>query len=250
MTWRLCASTILLVLALAAPASADEPVVPAGYALHRSLPLDKAASGIDGALQIVEDSRIGPALRAEMWLQTNDTDLILAAKDPLRASLARKPLLPAHLRLADGAGQILADEPFDVPLADIEAQVLHDGAPTFLVSADHSVGMGSYAGLETTLVEVVKGKLVPVALPGRTALTRSLKNDWKIVADPTPGSRDKIIQVVACRPNYANPTWAATGEFVVDLTSYRFADGAWHDKSQSFVGYWESDEDWPDDRFP
>ena len=251
--YRLLAS--LLVLALSPPARADEAALPPGYALHRSLPLDKAANGTDGALQILEDSRITPALRGLMWQQTNDTDLILAARDPLRAAFAKKPLQPAHLRFVDGAGKVLADQPFDVPLADIEVQPLHDGAPTFLVSTDHSVGMGSYAGLETTLAEIDQGKLVPVALPGRPALVRSLKNGWKIVDDKVPGAAPaagvhKAIQVVACHPNYAKPDWAVTGEFVVDLTTYRYAAGAWHDTVRSLVGYWESDEDWPDDQFP
>lgn len=245
----------LLALA-AAPAWANDAAVPAGYAVHRSLPLDKAVNGTDGALQILEDGRITPALRGEMWRQTNDTDLILGAKDPLRAALAKQPLQPAHLRFVDGAGQVLADQPFDVPLADIDAEPLHDGGPTYLVSADHSIGMGSYAGLETTLIEIDKGKLVPVALPGRKALGRSLKNDWKIVDDKAPGAAaptagiHKAIQVVACHPNYAKPDWAATGEFVVDLTTYRYAAGAWHDTTVSLVGYWESDQDWPDDQFP
>jgi hypothetical protein len=244
-------SAVALFLVLAPAAFAAEPAVPAGYAVHRSLSLDPAANGIDGTLQILEDARITPALRQDMWRQTTDTDLILAANDPLRRALAKTPLQPAHLRLVDGTGKVVADQAFDVPLADIDRQQLHEGAPTFLVTADHSVGLGSYAGLETVLMAVDHGQLVPEPLPGRKALASSLKNAWKITDDKTPGAGSaKAIQVVACHPNYANKDWAATNEFVVELTTYRYAGGAWHGTTASLKGYWESDGDWPDDQFP
>jgi hypothetical protein len=247
-----------LLAALPIPAAlADEPAAPAGYAVHRSLPLDAATNGVAGALQILEDARITPALRQDMWQQTDDTDLVLAPKDPLRATFAKAPLQPAHLRLVDASGKIVTDQAFEVPLAEIERRQLHDGPPTFLVSSDHSVGTGSYAGLKTRLMMVDHGQLVPETLPGRQFLTSSLKNAWKIVDDQPPGagsakagsaqpSPAKAIQVVACHPNFANPAWAAANEFVVDLTTYRFADGAWHGTTASLKGYWESDGDWPD----
>jgi hypothetical protein len=235
-----------LLALLAVPAWAGAPAMPAGYAIHKSLALDQATNGIDGSLQILEDSRITPALRADMWQQTTDLDLVLGQGDPLRKVLAKTPLRGAHLRLIDAAGKIVADQAFDVPLADVDRQQLHQGAPTFLVSADHSLGIGSYAGLETSLMAVDHGQLQPEALPGRKALGSSLKNGWKIVDDATPGAPAKAIQTVACHPNWANPAWADSGEFVVDLTTYRFAAGAWHDTTKTAVGFWESDQDWPD----
>ena len=238
----------VLALLLTQAAAASEPAVPDGYAVHQSLALDQAANGMTGALQILEDSRIGPALRAEMWRQTTDTDLILDEKNPLRATFAKAPPRPAHLRLVDGSGKVVADQPFDVPLADIDRQQLHDGTPTFLVSADHSLGTGADAGLETRFMAVDHGELVPEDLPGQPFLRTSLKNAWKIVDDTTPGS--KAIQVVACHPNLAKSEEAATGGTVVDLTTYRYAQGAWHDTTVSLVGYWESSEDWPDGQFP
>jgi hypothetical protein len=245
--WALC------LLVLAAPAWADEPAVPAGYAIHKTLPVDQATNGIDGALQVLEDSRITPALRADMWQQTTDLDLVLAEGDPLRKSIAKEPLKGAHIRLVDAAGKVVADQAFDVPLGDIDRQQLHAGPPTFLVSSDHSLGIGSYAGLETSLMDVDHGQLVAEALPGRKALASSLKNAWRIVDDPIPGADGKpvaakVIQVVACHPNWANPAWAEQQEFVVDLTTYRYVDG-WQAKTNSPVGFWESDQDWPED-FP
>ncbi|HLZ67084.1 MAG TPA: hypothetical protein VKQ29_12700 [Aliidongia sp.] len=238
-------------IALPGLARADEPAVPAGYAIHASLPLDPAANGIDGALQILEDGRIGPQLRAGMWQQTTDPDLVLAEHDPLRAALAKAPLKSAHLRLVDSGGRQLADQALDVPLAEIDRQQLHEGAPTFLVTADHSLGIGSAGGLETRLMAVEHGQLAPEPLPGRDGLVSALRQAWKLVDDPTPGAdgkpgTGKAIEVVACHPNYANPNWSATGEFTVDLVTYRFADGTWHDAVHSAVGYWESEQDWPD----
>jgi len=140
-----------------------------------------------------------------------------------------------------------------VPLADIDRQQLHDGPATFLVSADHSLGIGSYAGLETTLMDVDHGQLTTEELPGRKALGSSLKNAWRIVDDPSPGPDGKpvaakVIQVVACHPNWANPAWVDSQEFVVELTTYRWAAG-WQAKTNSPIGFWESDQDWPED-FP
>lgn len=245
---------LALALALAAPARADEPAVPDGYAIHRSLPLDPVANGIAGSLQILEDSRITPALRADLWQQTTDPDLVLAEGDPLRKILAKAPLKNAHLHLTDAAGAVIADRSFDVPLADIDRRQLHDGAPTFLVSSDHSLGSGSYAGLETSLMAVDHGQLAPEDLPGRAVLVSSLKNAWRIVDDTTPGpdgkpGTGKAIQAIACHPNWANPAWADQQEFVVDLTTYRYAAG-WHGTTNSPVGFWESDQTWPDDQFP
>ena len=239
-------AALCLLALLAVPAWADAPAPPAGYAVHQSLALDQAANGIDGALQILEDNRITPALRSDMWQQTTDLDLVLAADDPLRKALSKTPLRDAHLRLIDAAGKVTADQAFDVPLAEIDRQLLHEGAPTFLVSADHSLGIGSYAGLETSLMAVDHGELRPEELPGRKALGSALKNAWRVVDDATPGTTGKAIQVIACHPNWANPAWAEHQEFVVDQTTYRFAAGAWHDTTKTAVGFWESDQDWPD----
>jgi len=245
--WALC------LLMLATPAWADEPAVPEGYTLHKSIAVDQATNGIDGSLQVLEDSRITPELRADMWQETTDLDLVLAEGDPLRKALAKDPLKGAHLRLVDAAGKVIVDQGFGVPLADIDRQQLHDGPATFLVSADHSLGIGSYAGLETLLMDVDHGQLTAEELPGRKALVSSLKNAWRIMDDPTPGPDGKpvtakVIQVVACHPNWANPAWADKQEFVVELTTYRWAAG-WHGTTNSPVGFWESDQDWPED-FP
>ncbi len=237
----------LLLLLVAAPAWAE---VPAGFAIHQSLALDPATFGIDGALQMLEDSRIAPALRADMWQETTDPDLVLSEDDPLRKALVKTPLRSAHLRLIDAAGKLIADRALGVPLGDIDRQQLHDGAPSFLVSADRSLGAGSYAGLETVLMTVEHGQLLPEALPGGKALGRSLKNGWRIIDDTTPGAEGqpgtgKLIQAVACHPNWDNPAWAETEEFVVDLTTYSYAAG-WHATTKTLVGYWESDQDWPE----
>ncbi|WP_189045632.1 hypothetical protein [Aliidongia dinghuensis] len=240
----------LLAIVPAASAHAAEARVPVGYAMHQSLPLDRATNGVDGALQILEDARLTPALRRNMWGQTADTDLVLAEKNPLRKSFAKMPLKPAHLRLVDNAGKVVEDQAFEVPLAELDRQQLHDGPATVLLTTDHSIGTGSYAGLETSLWAVVQGELMPEPLPGRKVLVGSLKNAWKIVEEKTPqGAAAKAVQVVACHPNFANPNWAATEEFVVELTTYRFAGGAWQAATNSLTGYWENDGAWPDD-FP
>jgi hypothetical protein len=98
------------------------------------------------------------------------------------------------------------------------------------------------------------GQLQPEALPGGKALARSLKNGWRIVDDPTPGpdgkpGTGKIIQAVACHPNWDNPAWAESQEFAVDLSTYSFVGGAWTSTTRTTIGFWESDQDWPDN-FP
>jgi hypothetical protein len=122
-------AALCLLALLSVPARAAGPALPAGYAIHQSLALDPAANGIDGALQILEDSRITPALRADMWQETTDLDLVLSEDDPLRKALKKTPLRGAHLRLVDAAGKMIADRAFTVPLAALDRQQLHDGGP-------------------------------------------------------------------------------------------------------------------------
>jgi hypothetical protein len=73
---------------------------------------------------------------------------------------------PAYLRLVDGAGHVLNDEPLEVPLAAIKVAHLYgDRFPTYLVTADYSTGLGSYNGPATTFVEIRNGRFDYIRLP-------------------------------------------------------------------------------------
>jgi len=227
-----------------------------GYSVYQSIALDPQESGTSGFLQILQDERVTPKYR-EAWGVTNEPQMALAENDPLLKSIKLSPLRNGRVQLTSADGHVLADEPIDVPLGKIETEFLYGTKfPTYLVSIDEGIGMGSYAGPATMLAEVRDGKLQFVHLADkkegqsdRIWLGRSLKNGWQIV-----GASDgvgKEIEQINCHPNFANPKWADTGEFVVTYSTYRFVGDQWHRVSREEIGFWENEGDWPNrSQFP
>ena len=63
------------------------------YLVHQSIALSKAKNGFDGALLLVEDARITPALRERMWDVDSDPLRFLAPDSSLWAGFkAKAPL--------------------------------------------------------------------------------------------------------------------------------------------------------------
>ncbi len=180
-----------------------------------------------------------PAYR-QSWGASADPEMALGPDDPLVKSLQGHPLQNGRLRLVGQDGHVVAVASFGEPLARIATAYLYGTQfPTYLVTVDYGIGMGSYAGPATTLVEVRGGKMTDLPI----VLGQSLKNDWRIVA--ASHGVGKEIEVVQCHPNFKNPNWAASSAFVVDYRTYRFVNGQWRDKLAERIGYWEADDDWP-----
>jgi len=193
-----------------------------------------------GFLQILQDKRVTPEYR-EGWGYSADPEMVLGIDNPFLKSLEAHPLENGRIRLIDKEGHVVAVDSFGEPLARIKTVYLYGTKfPTYLVSVDYGTGMGSYAGPASTLMEVRGGRLIDLPIE----LADSLKNGWQIV--PASNGEGKEIEVVQCHPNFKNPNWAKTEEFVVDYSTYRFVSGQWRKKSVEQIGFWEGDDDgWP-----
>jgi hypothetical protein len=123
--------------------------IPAGYSIYQSVKLKSAQTGIQGFLQILQDERVTPVQRKK-WGES---------RDPSLAAKLQPPLRNGSMRLINSQGQVIAEEKFEVPLGKIEtANLYNTDFPTYLVSTDYGIGMGSYAGPATEFVEIRNGK--------------------------------------------------------------------------------------------
>jgi len=209
------------------------------FAVYESVPVVFKTAGMTGFLQILQDKRVTPDYRAT-WGYSADPGFALGYDDPFVESLKGHPLQDGRIRLIDRGGHVIAVDSFDEPLAEIKTVYLYGTKfPSYLVSVDYGVGMGSYAGPATTLMEVRGGRLIDIPID----LTQSLKNDWQFV--PAANGKGKEIEVIQCHPNFKNPNGAKTDEFVVDYITYRFVGGQWRGQTIEKIGFWEGDENWP-----
>ena len=113
---------------------------------------------------------------------------------------------------------------------------------TFLLTVDHSAGLGSYAGLETSLLQVtgtgfrdLDALIVDTQQREPIRLTRSLKSDWKISKD------SKVLEILSlwCRPMPDGAT------FNLMFTHYGFDGKEWLVRKRQVRGFWESDQPFP-----
>ena len=210
-----------------------------GYTVYQSLPVDFPDAGITGFVQILQDSRVTKEYRAGLGMSA-DPENSVGPDSQLLKSIKDAPLKNGRLRLVDRKGDVISTESIGEPLATIKLDHLHATMlPTFLVSVDYGIGMGSYAGPTTTLVEVRGGRLINFPV----VFGQSLKSGWQIV--PALNGDGKEIEVVQCHPNFKNPRWEDKNEFVVVYTTYRFTNGSWLPESSEKLGFWENDNGWP-----
>ena len=212
-----------------------------GYATIQHL----LTGGPDGeALEVLEDDRITPTLRRQMWGVAEDPAFVLDAGSPLLKRLASHPLLKARLRLVAGTGAVISERKLDQLQAIVGPAPLHGlPAPAFLLTVDDSIGMGSYAGRVTTLLVPSQRRLdaVQATAPDGTAepmhLGDTLKTLWRVVP-PRIGQTEEI-ELAACRPQGSKPG------FVTTYATYRFTDGRWRVASRRTDGITELDEGFP-----
>jgi len=237
---------IVLALGAAAAPAEVKPAIPAGYAVYQTTALNPRESGVAGVLQILQDERVTSKYR-DGWGSSREPDTVLPEGDPLLKSIAGTPLRNGRLRLVGDDGQVIADEPFEVPLGKLETAFLYGGEfPTYLVTVDYGIGFGSYNGPATMLAEVRGGRLVFVQAVGDKdpiRLAETLKHGWRFV-DAAKG-RGKEIEEIDCHPNFDNPKWEDRSEFVVIYTTYRFDGRHWRASSRQTIGFWENEGDWP-----
>lgn len=203
--------------------------------------LTRAVNGINGWVEVGIDSRLNQQLRDGMW-DRGDWSFVLSEDDPLRKAFASDPPRNAELRIVNAHGQLVDRETLDRPLARVEKINLGNGTDYVLVTADYSIGMGSYAGPVSEVWEVHGGHLRPVNATdvgtGKTesiAMASTLKHGWRIAR----GAESADIFVVSCHPNFVD------GDFVVDYIRYHFDGKKWLRYARTKKGYWESDDPFP-----
>ena len=217
---------------------------PAGRDGYRRTQHVATGASDGGALEVLEDDRISPALRRQMWGVAEDPDFVLPAGSPLSATFRAHPLRPARLRLLDGAGTVLAEQVLDRPQAIVWPAPLRGlPAPGFMLTVDRSIGMGSYAGPGTTLLLPSLHRLAPeraIAADGTPTaidLADTLKTAWTVV--PARDGAGDEIELVACRPVGPKPN------FVTTYSTYRLVAGGgagqWHVASRREPGIWENE---------
>ncbi len=219
--------------------------LPSGYAVASRV----AVEGRTGqALVILEDSRISAQLRERMWHVSADPAFVLPGRSRLAAELARRPLRAARVRIVGADGATLAERLLDEPLAKVARARWHGlPAPTYLLTVDHSIGMGSYAGLSTTLLVPGESGLDPVtyaAPDGHSGILRlgeTLKTGWQAVPGRAGGA-DELEQAL-CRPD-------DKGRFTISYETYRTVNGAWQMTSRQEAGYWDNEALPPRSAFP
>lgn len=233
------------------PGSAE--TIAGSYKVSKSYPLTKAVHGVDGVLQLLQDSRLtkdaydkhfGTAFN-DMYIY--DEKLLPLFKD--------NPPLGIVLRiLVQGKGFLLTSESHtydQVPVAWLEeVRLSGPSRPSYLFTQDLSIGMGSYAGPTTYFYNVIDGNLKPIEYLDKETgkreqivLMRSLKTNWKLVKSKDGKTKD--ILHIACRPNFENKS-NDEGEFVVYYDRFHFDGNEWVKYQKIEKDFWEAEgEDLP-----
>jgi hypothetical protein len=220
------------------------------YKVSKSYPLSKSIHGIDGILQLLQDSRLTKDLYNKQF-GTAFNDRYMYDKK-MRPLFKDNPPLAAILRvLMQDKGFVSTREShtFDnTPIAWLEeVRLLGADKPSYLLTKDESIGMGSYNGPVTYFYEIVDGKLKPIEYinnetkkKDKIVLMRSLKTNWKLVKSKNGNSKD--ILHVACRPNYEGKS-EGEAEFLTNYDRFHFDGEEWVRYERADKDFWEVDED-------
>jgi hypothetical protein len=237
-------TSLLIAMLLAVPSVASNESA-GEFVLSQKVTLNKDLNGVDGWLQVMIDARLSEKVRKEMW-GVGGWAFVMPEDDPQYKMFSATPPQNAELQIVDSQGHVLASEILERPLAEIKQARLQVDRPTFLVTVDYSIGMGSYAGLTTLVLDVANAKLRWLeAVNGRTGksspirLPKTLKSDWML---KSRGAQKDILQVL-CRPD----DFGGSGAFSVAYIRYHFDEGAgWKMRERVKKGIWESDEPFPE----
>jgi hypothetical protein len=205
--------------------------------------LSKANNGVDGWLRIASDARLTAEMENKIW--GVGLEIGLEDRDPLKKSLSAKPLENARLEIVDSHERVIESDQLERPLAKIEQARLDSGDDTFLVTVHYSIGLGSYAGPTTSLLQVHNGRINWLKAIDADShkdepihLAKTLKSGWKFLS--TGGKKD-ILQVL-CRPDVVA---GGNRDFHIEYVRYRLRSGVWIKYARTEKGLWESDEGFP-----
>ncbi|HEV2673713.1 MAG TPA: hypothetical protein VGV37_04175 [Aliidongia sp.] len=254
------ALSLLLLLAACSPAK------PIEFVVHQSTVVADAGKPAERRIQILEDARFTPAMRAAMWGGSKDSaDFLTApgvtADAALKKSFAETEPRRALVRLTDAGGKVLAERQLDCELAAMGDHALPQagGRTVWAVGNDCSTGDGLYAGLITRFVTVEGDKFVwqrYVDAASRENEEMTLVQAARITWHLRPKDRAESILEVSCHPDFTDPRFQAVkpGEAlpadlpdVVDYIRYRAdGQGGWVRQQRTVKGKtWDDRQDFP-----
>jgi hypothetical protein len=220
-----------------------------GYAVILRSPLSKTSNGIDGYLELRQDARLTPKLRALLWGTGNvdideNRDLAIFKSEPPRN---------ASIRIVDQAGKVLEEQALERPLAKLRTAKLYgDSRVTYLLTVDYSAGFGSYSGPITNLAEVKGARLRWVealeAIGGssrKISLMDSLKTTWKFV--DSPDGKGKQILLAQCRPD--GSFVGGDQDFKTKYARFYFDGTKWVVLERTVRGFTEFEQSFPSRRY-
>ncbi|HEY4304975.1 MAG TPA: hypothetical protein VGM82_10940 [Gemmatimonadaceae bacterium] len=268
MTSRFARQWCALITATAIVACAQRDVPPSdavaahpGYRVQQSIALHTDGAK-DAKLELLEDSRITPAIRTGFQRGLPDD---VCARPTANAIIAfcglirHQPLRSAMVRFADTAGHDIDTTLLERPIADVML-VIHDPAASrrvYGVSVDLSAEAGSYSGPYVRLLDQRSRRFdwlrARDSISGQTDelhLVTTLKTGWQVASEPD-GSQSEIL-VVACRPTFADAKSGTTDGFQVEYDRYTFVGDTLERHRRTQRGCWESDAGSfpPRSRFP
>ena len=252
----------LLVLTLAA----CSPGTPIEYVVHQSIVVADAGKPSERRIEILEDARFTPAMRAAMWGGSKDPADFLAAPGvtadaSLKKNFAETEPRRALVRLIDPTGKILVERQLDCELAEAAEHPLPQsgGRTVWAVGNDCSTGDGLYAGLITRFVAAEGDKLVWQRYTDAASreneeltLVQAARITWHL----QPKDRAENIVEVSCHPDFTDRRFQAVkpGEplptdlpDVVDYIRYRAdGQGGWIRQQRTVKNArWDDRQDFP-----
>lgn len=224
-------------------ASASSPATPgADFVVHQAITLTRQYEGIEGRLEIVRDQRLKDSdIKA---IQERDLDTSFENSPRFKSD----PLNMARLLLKSQDGHLLQSIVLDKPYAALEAVDVQNNERVILVTQDFSVGLGSYNGPITQILNI-EGSAMSWATAcehetncknkKKISLMRSLKTAWNFASSKNGKSKD--ILEVSCRPSdFLDPLGQPV--FVTKFSRYHKVDGNWVVASRSEKKFWEAED--------
>lgn len=223
--------TALFLLLLVSMANAED----ADFVIHRKLGLTKEADGFAGSLEVLRDKRLTDADLKD--IQEHDPD-----SDPTDGPRFKAvPMKAAVVRLKSETGQLIQSLALEKPVADLEAKNIGmKNKRIFLVTQDFGMGMGSYNGPITRILEVTPKSAAWVEAldrrsgkKSRISLMRSLKSGWNF----TPAKKEGVEEILEARC-YPNETLEG---FTTSFSRYHYGRQGWTRLTSTEPRLWESE---------
>ncbi|MGH9700593.1 MAG: hypothetical protein ACRD5R_07325 [Candidatus Acidiferrales bacterium] len=194
-------------------------------------------------IELLEDNRLSIELQQKMW-GIGNWSYVLSSDSTEYSRFQANPPRNAVLKIVGISGKVVAERKLDAPLAKIDKLDVGDVAPClFLLTVDHSVGFGSYAGLVTKILDPCSRQLRDVKAADSSGgpekpivLSRAAKSDWRL------GRSGGILEILAvvCQPKFEKQQ-----DFQISYVRYGLDNGRWMKFERDTDGLWESGDEFP-----